>query len=65
MLFAGWSKHRPCPVYNRYDLPPRAALKGPAVVEEDEASTVVGPGGTVSVDGFGNLVIAVPAAGSA
>ena len=64
MLFAGWTKHRLCPVYNRYDLPPRATLKGPAVVEEDESSAVVGPGGTLSVDGFGNLVIAVPAAGS-
>jgi N-methylhydantoinase A len=64
MLFAGWSRHRLCPVYNRYNLPPGAVLKGPAVVEEDEASTVVGPGGTLSVDGFGNLVIAVPAAGS-
>jgi hypothetical protein len=33
------------------------------VVEEDESSSVIGPGGTLRVDGFGNLVIAVPAAG--
>jgi N-methylhydantoinase A len=64
MLFPGWTKHRPCPVYSRYELQPRAMLKGPAVVEEDESSTVVGPGGTVSVDGFGNLMIAVPDARS-
>ena len=60
MLFAGWPKHRACPVYSRYDLEPHAALQGPAVVEEDESATVVGPGGRLSVDGFGNLVIAVP-----
>jgi N-methylhydantoinase A len=63
MLFAGWTKYRACPVYSRYDLPPGAMLKGPAVVEEDESSSVIGPGGTLSVDGFGNLIMTVPAAG--
>ncbi|HEX7052856.1 MAG TPA: hydantoinase/oxoprolinase family protein [Burkholderiales bacterium] len=63
MLFAGWKSYRACPVYSRYDLAPRAALRGPAVVEEDESSIVVGPGGSAVMDGFGNLVVNVPAAG--
>ncbi|HWI38654.1 MAG TPA: hydantoinase/oxoprolinase family protein [Burkholderiales bacterium] len=63
MLFAGWTRHRVCPVYSRYELAAGAKLRGPAVIEEDESSTVVGPGGSASVDGFGNLIISVPAAG--
>ncbi|TAK81774.1 MAG: hydantoinase/oxoprolinase family protein [Betaproteobacteria bacterium] len=60
MLFPGWSKYRMCPVYSRYELQPRAVLQGPAVVEEDESATIVGPGGRLNMDGFGNLIIAVP-----
>jgi 5-oxoprolinase (ATP-hydrolysing) len=47
------------PVYDRYRLRPGAAIRGPAIVEEREATTVVGPGDQVSVDGHHNLVIAV------
>jgi N-methylhydantoinase A len=57
MLFAGWTKHRPCPVFSRYELPAGARLTGPAVVEEDESTCVVGPGSHLSVDRFSNLVI--------
>ncbi len=64
MLFQGWSAHRTCPVYSRYDLVPGMKLAGPAVVEEDESATVVGPGGRLAVDRFGNLIIDVPAARS-
>ena len=60
MLFPGWAKHRPCPVYSRYDLPAGVRLAGPAVVEEDESASVVGPGGSLEVDGFSNLVITLP-----
>ena len=63
MLFAGWTRHRVCPVYSRYELAAGAKLRGPAVIEEDESSTVVGPGGSASVDGFDNLIISVPSAG--
>lgn len=63
MLFRGWPAHRSCPVYSRYDLLPGALVKGPAVIEEDESTTVVGPGGTARVDGFGNLNISVPIQG--
>jgi N-methylhydantoinase A len=60
MLFHGWSRHRLCPVYSRYRLAPGTRLAGPAVIEEDESSTLVGPGGRAEVDRFGNLVIHLP-----
>jgi N-methylhydantoinase A/oxoprolinase/acetone carboxylase beta subunit len=47
------------PVYDRYRLRPGAALTGPAIVEEREATTVVGPGDALEVDAHHNLVIAV------
>ncbi len=47
------------PVYDRYRLPPGATLRGPAIVEEREATTVVGPGDALEVDRHHNLVIAV------
>ena len=47
------------PVYDRYRLRPGAAIHGPAIVEEREATTVVGPGDHLSVDGHHNLVITV------
>jgi len=47
------------PVYDRYRLRPGAAAVGPAIVEEREATTVVGPGDTLAVDAFHNLVIQV------
>lgn len=50
----------PCKVYDRYALKPGDTLEGPAVVEERESTTVVGPGAKVSVDGFHNLVIEMP-----
>ncbi len=60
MLFHGWPRHRRCPVYSRYELPVGASVAGPAVIEEDEASTVVGPQGRATVDTFGNLVVELP-----
>lgn len=50
----------PCKVFDRYALKPGDTLEGPAVVEERESTTVVGPGAKVSVDGFHNLVIEMP-----
>ncbi len=47
----------PCKVYDRYRLKPGVAQRGPAVVEERESTTVIGPDATFSVDAQGNLVI--------
>lgn len=48
-----------CPVYSRYALTRRAELPGPAVVEERESTTVVGPDARLAVDAHLNLVIDV------
>jgi N-methylhydantoinase A len=47
------------PVYDRYRLGPDATFTGPAIVEERESTTVIGPGAAVSVDGEGNLAVGI------
>ena len=47
-------------VYDRYRLPPDAALAGPAIVEERESTVIVGDGGEARVDEFGFLWIGLP-----
>ncbi|MDM5196740.1 hydantoinase/oxoprolinase family protein [Fictibacillus enclensis] len=44
-------------VYDRAKLNPEASIAGPAIVEEQSASTVVYPGQSVTVDTYGNLII--------
>jgi len=46
-------------VFDRGDLGPGAAFTGPAIVEQVDTTTVVHPGQSVTVDGFGNLMISV------
>ncbi|MCA1722731.1 MAG: hydantoinase/oxoprolinase family protein [Thermomicrobia bacterium] len=46
------------PVYDRYALAPGTAFAGPAVVEERESTTIIG-GGTVTVDAYRNLIVAM------
>jgi N-methylhydantoinase A len=56
--------YAPCPVYNRYALRDGDTFRGPAVIEERESTTVIGPESTVSVDQFLNLIIDIgPPAG--
>ena len=45
------------PVYDRYLFGGSASLTGPAIIEERESTTVVGPGAKVTVDRWRNLVI--------
>src|SRR5579864_292849 len=47
------------PVYDRYRLRPGASLAGPAIVEERESTTIVGPGDALEVDTHHNLIITV------
>jgi N-methylhydantoinase A len=47
----------PCAVYDRYALHTGMAFRGPAVVEERESTTVVGPDTRVTVDRYLNLII--------
>jgi N-methylhydantoinase A/oxoprolinase/acetone carboxylase beta subunit len=46
----------PTPVYDRYRLRPGMRLSGPAIIEERESTTVVGPGARVAVDAHLTLV---------
>jgi len=52
----------PCPVYDRSALTPGKRLRGPAVIEEDESTVVIGPGATATIDRDGNLMALLPAA---
>lgn len=52
---------REATLYERSLLAPGARVKGPAIIEEPAATTVVFPGQRVEVDRFGNLVIEVKA----
>jgi 5-oxoprolinase (ATP-hydrolysing) len=45
------------PVYDRYALAPGVRIAGPAIIEEREATTIIPPGDTASVDATGTLAI--------
>jgi N-methylhydantoinase A len=45
----------PTPVYDRAALEPRMTITGPAIIEQLDATTVVGPGWSGAVDQLGNL----------
>ncbi len=45
-------------VFDRYALAPGTTIEGPAIVEEQEATTVLGPSDRLELDPLGNLVIA-------
>ncbi|MBR0642991.1 methylhydantoinase [Roseomonas hellenica] len=53
------------PVYDRYALAPGAEVAGPAIVEEREATTIIGPTDSLAVDAARNLRITVGAARAA
>jgi N-methylhydantoinase A len=45
------------PVYWRFDLAPGSKLKGPAIIAEDETSTIVGTGFNARIDSLGYIVM--------
>ena len=51
------------PVYARVDLGAGADLDGPAVIEEEASTTLLLPGDSLGVDGYGNLRIRVGSGG--
>jgi N-methylhydantoinase A/oxoprolinase/acetone carboxylase beta subunit len=57
VLFAGASTAVTCPVYERSRLPIGARLKGPAIIEAHESTTVVSPGARADLDQLGTLKI--------
>ncbi len=46
-----------CPVYDRYRLQPGRRFKGPAIIEETESTTVIGPNTKISIDPLRNIII--------
>lgn len=52
----GWLE---TPVYLRESLPTAARFEGPAIVEQLDCTTVIGPGDRVEVDAIGNLIVTV------
>jgi 5-oxoprolinase (ATP-hydrolysing)/N-methylhydantoinase A len=55
----------PTPVYDRYALPVGAEIAGPAIIEERESTTIIGPGDRLAVDASGTLRIAIRLASAA
>jgi N-methylhydantoinase A/oxoprolinase/acetone carboxylase beta subunit len=49
----------PTPVYDRTRLPTGVRIPGPAIVEQADTTTVIGPGQTAQLDECQNLVIAL------
>jgi len=47
----------PCAVHDRYRLVPGLRIAGPAVVEERESTTIIGPDASFMLDAHGNLLI--------
>jgi N-methylhydantoinase A len=52
----GWTD---CPVFDRASLPNGATLRGPAILEQMDTTTVLHPGQSLRRDAAGNLIIAV------
>lgn len=49
----------PTPVYERTGLRHGNEIEGPALIEEHASTTVIAPGDRLTVDAFGNLVLAI------
>lgn len=45
------------PIFRRADLRPGMTVRGPAIVEQSDTTTVVEPGMTLRVDRFHNLIV--------
>jgi N-methylhydantoinase A len=57
VYFAEAGDYVDCPIFDRYALAAGVSLRGPAVVEEFDSTTIVHPGFALRVDDLGNLVI--------
>jgi N-methylhydantoinase A len=55
--FDGWLN---CPLYARERLNCGNRLRGPAIIEQSDSTTVIYPGQEACVDRFGNVIIEIP-----
>lgn len=46
-----------CPVYDRYQLPAGSVIPGPAIIEEQESTAVIGPHDRACLDRWLNLIV--------
>ncbi len=46
-------------IYRRQDLLPGMSLQGPAIIEQSDATTVIEPDMTATVDVYGNLIVEI------
>lgn len=56
-VFFPESGYTDCAIYDRSLLFPGVKFNGPAVIEEQESTTVVGPSAEVSIDDYGTIMI--------
>lgn len=61
VCLAAEAGYRDVPVYQRQALPVGFELAGPAIVEQADTTTLVYPGHSAQVDGFGNILVEVAA----
>jgi N-methylhydantoinase A/oxoprolinase/acetone carboxylase beta subunit len=61
VYFSIYKDFKKTPIYDRMKLGPHSSIKGPAVIEEIETSTIVFPGHTATVDMIGNIYIKIGA----
>ena len=54
MYFGGWTD---AAIYDRATLRPGMSFDGPAIVEQNDCTTVVEPGMKVRIDPIGNLLV--------
>jgi N-methylhydantoinase A len=57
VYFPEWEEHRSVDVYDRYLLAPGTQLDGPAIIEERESTTVVGPNSRIEIDTSRNVLV--------
>jgi N-methylhydantoinase A len=53
-------EYQEVPVYDRYALGPDFSATGPAIIEENESTIVVGAGARIHVDAFSNVIVSMP-----
>lgn len=57
VCFSAARGYEPCPIYDRRRLQPGQQVRGPAIVDQFDSTTVILPGQTATVDGYRNLII--------
>lgn len=55
--FEEFKAYREIPVYDRFRLHPGMAVKGPAIIEENNSTTVLGPSGSAEIDDYHSLIL--------